>query len=95
MILTFGVTSNKPPTPPSASSATDHYPPFLEGLIALFKIPMFYIQIISFGMAFGLQWSLFISIEPMLTHLGYNVSIILNYIQLNKDSKMLEKRFFS
>uniref|UniRef100_A0AC35FU51 Major facilitator superfamily (MFS) profile domain-containing protein n=1 Tax=Panagrolaimus sp. PS1159 TaxID=55785 RepID=A0AC35FU51_9BILA len=71
MILTFGMQTSLPPTPPSASSATDHYPPFFQGLFALFKIPTFYIQIIVFALAFGLQWSLFISIEPMLTQLGY------------------------
>uniref|UniRef100_A0A914CAM9 Major facilitator superfamily (MFS) profile domain-containing protein n=2 Tax=Acrobeloides nanus TaxID=290746 RepID=A0A914CAM9_9BILA len=67
----FGVMLAKPPTPPSASSDNDNAPEFFEGLFALFRIPIFYVQMLTFGLAFAIQWSLFIASDPMLGDLGY------------------------
>uniref|UniRef100_A0A1I7RSX2 MFS domain-containing protein n=2 Tax=Bursaphelenchus xylophilus TaxID=6326 RepID=A0A1I7RSX2_BURXY len=71
IVMSFTISSSKPPTPPSASSECAHSPPFLQGLCHLFKTPVFYIQMITFGMAFALQWSVFITADKMLGLLQY------------------------
>ncbi|KAE9550784.1 hypothetical protein FO519_005999 [Halicephalobus sp. NKZ332] len=72
MFMAFGVRSAKPPTPPSASSASNISPPLCEGLLKLFKIPIFYVQMVTLGMAFALCWGFFMGVEPMMTALDYH-----------------------
>ncbi|KAI6186747.1 hypothetical protein M3Y98_00166100 [Aphelenchoides besseyi] len=74
LLMCFGIRRSKPLTPPSASSECASAPPFFQGLLRLFMTPIFYIQMITFGMAFALQWSFFIISDKMLTHLNYNVT---------------------
>ena len=74
MLMAFGVRSAKPPTPPSASSASNISPPLFEGLLKLFRIPIFYVQMVTLGMAFALCWGFFMGAEPMMTALDYHVS---------------------
>ncbi|KAI6236872.1 hypothetical protein M3Y95_00204800 [Aphelenchoides besseyi] len=74
LLMCFGIRRSKPLTPPSASSECASAPPFFQGLLRLFMTPIFYIQMITFGMAFALQWSFFIISDKMLTHLKYNVT---------------------
>uniref|UniRef100_A0AC34QCR4 Major facilitator superfamily (MFS) profile domain-containing protein n=1 Tax=Panagrolaimus sp. JU765 TaxID=591449 RepID=A0AC34QCR4_9BILA len=71
MTMALGIRSDKPPTPPSASSASNNSPPFLEGLLKLFRIPSFYILVVTFGMSFALCWGFFMAIEPMMKALKY------------------------
>uniref|UniRef100_A0A0N5A4R0 MFS domain-containing protein n=1 Tax=Parastrongyloides trichosuri TaxID=131310 RepID=A0A0N5A4R0_PARTI len=71
-ILSFFIKSNKPPTPPSPSSAADHSPDFVKGIKILFCNPMFYVQLITFGVAFATQWSFPVFAEQMLAEIGYS-----------------------
>lgn len=36
-----------------------------------FRKPIFYIQTITFGMAFAIQWSFFITADKLITKLKY------------------------
>uniref|UniRef100_A0A0M3IN46 MFS domain-containing protein n=1 Tax=Ascaris lumbricoides TaxID=6252 RepID=A0A0M3IN46_ASCLU len=72
MVMSFGVSSGKPPTPPSASSENDNTPNFIQGLKQLCRNRQFYIQMLTFGLAFAIEWSLFVTIDPMLVEIGYN-----------------------
>ncbi|KAI1699378.1 major facilitator superfamily domain-containing protein 7-a [Ditylenchus destructor] len=71
VLMSFGVRTSRPPTPPSASSDCEHVPEFFEGLAILLRTPMFYAQMITFGMALALQWSIFITADKVLSKLGY------------------------
>ncbi|VDM40673.1 unnamed protein product, partial [Toxocara canis] len=93
MMMTFGISRAKPPTPPSASSQNHDAPSFFQGLVQLFRyetymilrIRQFYIQMLTFGLAFAIEWSLFVTIDPMLFEIGYSVRIfsplLRNYIE--------------
>ncbi|KHN72271.1 Uncharacterized protein Tcan_12141 [Toxocara canis] len=72
MMMTFGISRAKPPTPPSASSQNHDAPSFFQGLVQLFRIRQFYIQMLTFGLAFAIEWSLFVTIDPMLFEIGYS-----------------------
>jgi fucose permease len=67
----LGVRRAKPLSPPSASSECADSPPFIQGLCRLFRTPIFYVQMATFGFAFALQWSFFITADKMLSQLGY------------------------
>ncbi|KAL3097897.1 hypothetical protein niasHS_000632 [Heterodera schachtii] len=69
--LTLCVTRARPPTPPSASSHCEHKPSFAKGLKILFSSRIFYIQTLTFGMAFALQWSFFVNADKYLSRLLY------------------------
>ncbi|KAL3081043.1 hypothetical protein niasHT_037511 [Heterodera trifolii] len=69
--LTLCVTRARPPTPPSASSHCEHKPSFAKGLKILFSSRIFYIQTLTFGMAFALQWSFFVNADKYLSRLKY------------------------
>ncbi|KAI6228694.1 hypothetical protein M3Y99_01196100 [Aphelenchoides fujianensis] len=73
--LCLGIRRSKPLTPPSASSECASAPPFFQGLLQLFTIPIYFIQMITFGAAFALQWSIFITADKMLNTLNYNVKV--------------------
>uniref|UniRef100_A0A0K0FZ47 MFS domain-containing protein n=1 Tax=Strongyloides venezuelensis TaxID=75913 RepID=A0A0K0FZ47_STRVS len=77
-VLSFFIKSNKPPTPPSPSSATDHSPDFFIGFKMLLHNKMFYVQLITFGVAFATQWSFPVFAEQMLHEIGY--SYIASYL---------------
>ncbi|TKR61273.1 hypothetical protein L596_028401 [Steinernema carpocapsae] len=62
----------RPPAHASiASMDMSNSPPFFHGLFLLFKNKSFYIQMLTFGFAFALQWSVFVIGETMFVELGY------------------------
>ncbi|KAK0410600.1 hypothetical protein QR680_005225 [Steinernema hermaphroditum] len=63
--------SSRPPTPPSASMDMSNSPDFFTGLVLLFRNKSFYIQMLTFGFAFALQWSVFVLGDAMFTELNY------------------------
>lgn len=71
LVISLGVRRAKPISPPSASSECANSPPFVQGLCRLFRTPIFYVQMATFGCAFALQWSFFITADKMLGQLGY------------------------
>uniref|UniRef100_A0A914I7Q2 Uncharacterized protein n=1 Tax=Globodera rostochiensis TaxID=31243 RepID=A0A914I7Q2_GLORO len=69
--LTLCVSRAQPPSPPSASSHCEHKPDFARGLQILFRSRIFYIQTLTFGMAFALQWSIFVTADKYFSRLQY------------------------
>ncbi|CAJ0562188.1 unnamed protein product, partial [Mesorhabditis spiculigera] len=60
-----------PPTPPSPSSAHHNAFSLRQGLANIFKTPSYVILLVPFGLAFAINWSVFIVTDAILDSLDY------------------------
>ncbi|CAJ0577118.1 unnamed protein product, partial [Mesorhabditis spiculigera] len=68
-----------PPTPPSPSSAHHNAFSLRQGLANIFKTPSYVILLVPFGLAFAINWSVFIVTDAILDSLDYGEVIRICY----------------
>ncbi|KAK0410603.1 hypothetical protein QR680_005227 [Steinernema hermaphroditum] len=71
-VLTLLIRSGRPPTPPSPSMESHLSPPFLQGLLQVFKHKSFYVQMVTCSFGFAISFSLFVAGDEMFDELGYS-----------------------
>uniref|UniRef100_A0A914UMK3 Membrane transporter n=1 Tax=Plectus sambesii TaxID=2011161 RepID=A0A914UMK3_9BILA len=75
-LMTLGVTSSRPPSPPAASAASEEAPRFWAGLKMALRTPAFLVLAVTLGGGVGLFNSLYNNLQPMLCVKGYSDTFI-------------------